>query len=96
MNDEAATLQLRDIHLPGDAPFWPPAPGWWLLALLIVALIVWGVVRAMRHYRIRRHRARVMAALAQLETYIEGGASADERIRGAAYLTLAMPAFQLN
>jgi uncharacterized protein (DUF1800 family) len=36
------------------------------------------------------------AALARIEAYIEGGENADERIRGAAYLTLAMPAFQLN
>jgi uncharacterized protein (DUF1800 family) len=34
------------------------------------------------------------AALAHLEAFIEGGSA--ERVRGAAYLTLAMPAFQLN
>jgi len=64
-------LQLRDIHLPGELPFWPPAPGWWLLAVIVVALLSWGVVLAVRQYRIQGQRARVMAALAQLETGLD-------------------------
>jgi hypothetical protein len=67
----APALQLRDIHLPAAAPFWPPAPGWWLLALLLLALLAWCAVLAVRHYRVRRHRSRIFAALAQLETGLD-------------------------
>ena len=38
MNPEGPVL--RDIHLPADPAWWPPAPGWWLLlgpALLAIA-----------------------------------------------------------
>lgn len=34
--------QLRDIHLPPDPSWWPPAPGWWLIALLVVAGLVYA------------------------------------------------------
>ncbi len=32
--------QLRDIHGIQSVPWWPPGPGWWLLAAAIVALVV--------------------------------------------------------
>ena len=46
--DSAELLeQLADIHLPGPVSFWPPAPGWWLLALLVIALLVWLTIKAL-------------------------------------------------
>ncbi len=32
-------LPLRDIHLPEPVSWWPPAPGWWGLAVLILLLV---------------------------------------------------------
>ena len=51
---------LRDIHLPAEPAFWPPAPGWWLLAALIVVLAAFGIHRLRRHLRRRRRHAQVM------------------------------------
>jgi len=31
--------QLQDIHLPAEIGLWPPAWGWWVLALLIIATV---------------------------------------------------------
>lgn len=29
-------LPLKDIHIPGHVDWWPIAPGWWLVLLLII------------------------------------------------------------
>ncbi|SHE49961.1 protein of unknown function [Microbulbifer donghaiensis] len=54
--------QLRDIHEPAPVSWWPPAPGWWLLALVILACAV-GVYVWWRHRRRQRlhNRYRVEA-----------------------------------
>ena len=54
---------VRDIHLPADPSWWPPAPGWWLLLGIALALVAVAVVVLRRHQRRRRWRARVMAEL---------------------------------
>lgn len=57
-----AELPLRDVHLPGEIGWWPPAPGWWMLGLLVIASIVWAV-RAWRRRRAwRRSPLRLAAA----------------------------------
>ncbi len=36
---EPSQLPLKDIHLPEPVSWWPPAMGWWILLILIVALV---------------------------------------------------------
>ena len=43
--------QLRDIHLPTAPGWWPPAIGWWLLAALLAAALVWLGIRLVRRWR---------------------------------------------
>lgn len=64
MNQEGP--ELRDIHLPADPPWWPPAPGWWLLvALLVVASVwLWRVFR--RRQRKQRWHVSVQSELARI------------------------------
>ena len=33
---DPSTLSLREIHLPESVGWWPPAPGWWLLPVLLL------------------------------------------------------------
>jgi len=50
--------QMRDIQLPAPVGWWPPAPGWWLLTVLVLALVAWGLARAVRIASERRQRQR--------------------------------------
>ncbi|MGR9114393.1 MAG: DUF4381 domain-containing protein [Gammaproteobacteria bacterium] len=38
------TLPLRDIIIPEAIDWWPPALGWWLLAVIIPVLVGLGVI----------------------------------------------------
>ncbi len=55
---------LRDIHLPLDPSWWPPAPGWWLLAVLVLLL---SVAVALGWRRARRRGAPYRAARRELQ-----------------------------
>ena len=50
---DPSQLGLRDIHLPGDFTWWPPAFGWWLLGAALLGLII---ILALRYFRLERHR----------------------------------------
>ena len=58
--------QLRDIHLPAEPLWWPPAPGWWLLGLALLVGLGYVIHRArlaVRRYRPIREARRCYAEL---------------------------------
>ncbi len=61
------SLELRDIHMPEAPGFWPPAPGWWLLAALVLAALAGLGRRAWLELRRRRRRQRILSELDQLQ-----------------------------
>ena len=60
------TLPLRDLHLPEPVGWWPPAPGWWILLLILAGLVAYGLHRA---YQRRQRNAARRAALRKLAHY---------------------------
>ena len=66
-NNLAQSLELRDIHLPAEPSFWPPAPGWWLLFGLLVAMALWLGRLGWGQYRRVRRRQRILLELDRLE-----------------------------
>lgn len=57
---------LRDIHLPAELSWWPPAPGWWLLAALVLVLIAVVGWAWRRHRRVRGREQEILDELDQL------------------------------
>ena len=47
-------LKLRDIHQPPAPSLWPPAPGWWVVALILLAATAIATWFAWRRRRQRR------------------------------------------
>jgi hypothetical protein len=40
-------IPLRDLHLPEAIGWWPPAPGWWLLFVLLLLGLIFALRRAL-------------------------------------------------
>jgi hypothetical protein len=76
MKPDPANLEnLRDIAVPPPVPWWPPAPGWWVvMAVLVIAVIIvafhaWRLWRANAYRRAALHelqRATTPAGIAEI------------------------------
>jgi hypothetical protein len=64
--NQAASLQnLNDIVAPAPVGWWPPAPGWYLLAVLLLAVLAYLGVRWWLSWQRNRYRR---AALNELRS----------------------------
>jgi hypothetical protein len=74
MDSEDLLSQLADIHLPAQVSYWPPAPGWWVLAILLLI----GLVYLAYKLRIQAQQAKIRQyALAELDGCMAEYATAD-------------------
>ena len=51
MNNMDPLAKLRDIHLPGEVSWWPLAPLWWGLIILVLGLLIWFAYSQYRKYQ---------------------------------------------
>lgn len=79
-----ALEKLNDIVLPAPVSFMPQTWGWLALALFLLALIAWALLRRHRHYVANQYRREALAELARIEATL--GAAAE---RGQAVTRIA-------
>tara|TARA_B100002003_G_scaffold83203_1_gene77647 strand:- start:13589 stop:14137 length:549 start_codon:yes stop_codon:yes gene_type:complete len=63
--------QLRDIHLPGPIDSWPPAPGWWILAIAAMAVVIYGLYYLYQRWMRNQYRRDALKHLGVLKTTCE-------------------------
>ncbi len=63
--------QLRDIHTTPEVPWWPPAPGWWVLAVLVLLGLTWLGRRGLARLRDHQRRKQMLAWVEHLNTAID-------------------------
>lgn len=60
-------LAIKDIHLPEVSLWWPVAPGWWLL-LILVSLFIFYTPRLLRWLRWKPVKTLALRELARIRT----------------------------
>jgi Domain of unknown function (DUF4381) len=64
MTDDPGSLaNLRDIMVPPAVPFWPPAPGIWIIGAALLAMLAIAAWRGMKRYRTNAYRRAAAAEL---------------------------------
>ena len=67
LNGTAAAMasldNLHDIVMPEAVSWWPLAPGWYVLLVIVVGLAINFAIRAMRRYRRNAYRREALAML---------------------------------
>ncbi|MCE9686823.1 DUF4381 domain-containing protein [Shewanella sp. AS16] len=70
-----ALAALQDIKLPEPVPFWPPAPGYWLLLIVSVLALAGLFLWCKRRFQARAAQRAALSLLAALDRHAPDYAS---------------------
>jgi len=60
MNDTSSLQNLNDIVAPAAVPWWPLAPGWYVLMAITFMVILWFAMAAWRRWQQNRYRRQAL------------------------------------
>ena len=93
---EAQVLPLRDIKLPTEPGFWPLAPGWWMLIIVVSALAFWLGIKWYR-YRLKKRRwLEIEQQLSELEFIYQQNKDQQQLLTGISAFLRRFVKYQLN
>ena len=73
MNDPISLDNLHPIVLPPVQGIWPIAPGWYMIATLLIATAIFFVLRFMQRRRANQYRQDALSQLAVLQKTLDHG-----------------------
>src|SRR5262245_21438605 len=65
--DPTSLQNLYDIITPAPVPWWPPAPGWYVVGGVVLILVVWAGWRWWKHWQAAAYRRAALTELQQLK-----------------------------
>lgn len=71
MTEQELLSQLKDIAEPAPVLWWPPAIGWWLLALVVLALLIGLIFWLVLRHRRNRFRKLALLDLARIQQHYQ-------------------------
>jgi hypothetical protein len=85
MTDDTGSLQLlNDIVTPPAVPWWPPAPGWYVLGALVLLAAAWLAVRYFLKWRRNRYRREALEELARMRSDLSAARALPALLKRAA------------
>jgi len=72
LNPDNLLSQLRDVHAPEPFGWWPLAPGWWIVIILGLILLLTLVYSCIRYWRARAWKREAHAEFKRVrQAYLE-------------------------
>jgi hypothetical protein len=78
MAKAVALAQLKDIHLPSPVGWWPLAPGWWIVVVVLFIGMMWMVWWCWRFWQAAQPKRQALRILSDIEQQAKDGVNANE------------------
>jgi len=59
--------QLKEIHLPDQVHNYPLAPGWWILAFIVISVTIFLLVKWLKAYRLAKAKRQAIKLLSNID-----------------------------
>ena len=82
LQDSTSLDNLHDLVVPDAAPWWPPAPGWYLLGSLILLAAIFLIVNRISNWQRNRYRGRALEELSRLRQSTRNENSPSQLVAG--------------
>jgi Domain of unknown function (DUF4381) len=68
MNADPGSLEnLHDLVMPVPVPWWPPAPGWFIVSAVLVMVLGWWLIRAIQQWQSNSYRREALVLLGKID-----------------------------